>query len=385
MEFAKATTGPPTRDIRCWGAGAGMPFRAIVCMALLSMTVGVCFVFSGVAQAAPPDPHTVGATVLSNIELNGKPGTSFTVSPGEALTVSASWSDENTGCPGCIDFVATGFAGSSAAAGCIEYHHFDEESGTGEVGLGDAPTTPGRYDVVADFEEVFSCGEVWTSARSYLYPTIVEVTVPGSVPHWYVGENPIPSGVEATNDLEGPGKGKEGPVKGKEGPGREKTGPTKQVKTSGSLGLHLSDGTSVTCKVKGEETIENPSGSAGTDKTTKLTLAGCKEASKHTVCAKGEKPRVTAGGLPWASELRGGTPIRDQLIGVELTIECAKHEVSRVFDVLSGSVFPGVGTNVLEFGAGSGELSESLGGAATVTGTDELKAPHKIVITAKTP
>ena len=45
-----------------------------------------------------------------------------------------------------------------------------------------------------------------------------------------------------------------------------------------------------------------------------------------------------------------------------------------------------VGKSVLEFASGSGELRESSGAKATVTGTDDLKGPAKDTkITAESP
>lgn len=128
------------------------------------------------AQAAPPDPNTIGATTLSNIELNGRPGTVITVRPGEEMTMSADWSDSNTGCPGCSDYTAVGFAEQSQA-GCIEEEGRDGIAGAGTVDLGPAPETPGTYDVVAHFEEVFNCGEFWSASDSDLYPVVAEVEV----------------------------------------------------------------------------------------------------------------------------------------------------------------------------------------------------------------
>jgi hypothetical protein len=147
---------------------------AILAVAVASLVLGT----SGVAFAAkaPPNPHKIGATTLSNIALNGKVGTRFTVKEGEELKVSANWSDENSGCPDCVDFVAVAFAGQPQAAGCIENPGGDEGSGSGEVDLGPAPKA-GKYDIVANFEEVFNCSESWNGASSSSYPVLVEVTV----------------------------------------------------------------------------------------------------------------------------------------------------------------------------------------------------------------
>ena len=55
--------------------------------------------------------------------------------------------------------------------------------------------------------------------------------------------------------------------------------------------------------------------------------------------------------------------------------------MKKTFDVLTGSLTPEVGDSVFVFGAGSGELAESLGGKATITGEDKLKGPrkHKVI------
>ena len=138
----------------------------------------------------------------------------------------------------------------------------------------------------------------------------------------------------------------------------------------------------MTCKVKDKETIENPLGGApGVDQTTEFTLTGCK--ASPTVCAKGEKLSVVPGGLPWATELLVGPPIRDHVAGVELKIECTRKSVKKGYDVLTGALTPEVGDSIFEFASGSGELAESLGGKTTITGTDKLKGPKKhTVITA---
>ena len=50
--------------------------------ALLALIAAASLVFAGVAQAAPPDPNTVGATTLSGITLNSVTQTTITVTPG---------------------------------------------------------------------------------------------------------------------------------------------------------------------------------------------------------------------------------------------------------------------------------------------------------------
>jgi hypothetical protein len=158
-------------------------------LGLLAAIVVVGLAFSGAAQAAPPDPVTLGATTLSNIRLNGVPGTQLVVAPGANVTITADWSDNNTGCPSCIDNLPVAFQGFGAQpAGCIENHGGDgfAHSGTGTVSLGAAPLTPGTYNIVGNFEETFFCGQFWTVPNTF--PVIAQVvvscteTVSGTVP-----------------------------------------------------------------------------------------------------------------------------------------------------------------------------------------------------------
>ena len=62
-------------------------------------------------------------------------------------------------------------------------------------------------------------------------------------------------------------------------------GAPQLVTTKGTLTLHLANHTTVTCKAKDKETIENPLGGApGIDHTTELTFTGCR--ASPTVCVK---------------------------------------------------------------------------------------------------
>src|SRR4051812_26526057 len=91
----------------------------------------------GAGQATPSDPVTLGGTTLSNIRLNGVPGTQLVVAPGANVTITANWADHTTGCPDCIDNLPVAFRGFGAQpAGCIENHGFTGQSGTGTVPLG---------------------------------------------------------------------------------------------------------------------------------------------------------------------------------------------------------------------------------------------------------
>jgi hypothetical protein len=154
---------------------------------LLAAIAAACLGFSGVTQAAaPPVPDPVGLTTLSHIELDGVRGTELTVAPGQDVKLKADWKEDigvrpASGCPGCADFVATAFAGNPVA-GCIENEGAFEvpglpSSGSGEVDLGRASKTGGKYNVVAGFELVQFCGQLWKASASTGYQVIAWVTV----------------------------------------------------------------------------------------------------------------------------------------------------------------------------------------------------------------
>lgn len=152
--------------------------RKLIVLAAVTMAMAAFgLAFSAAAQAAPPDPVTLGATTLSNIRLNGVPGTQLVVAPGTNVTITADWVDNNTGCPGCIDNLPVAFQGFGAQpAGCIEEISGLGGSGTGTVALGAVPTTQGTYNIVGNFEETFFCGQFWTVPNAF--PVIAEVVVP---------------------------------------------------------------------------------------------------------------------------------------------------------------------------------------------------------------
>ena len=151
-------------------------------------------------------------------------------------------------------------------------------------------------------------------------------------------------------------------------------GSSESVGTSGKLTLELGDGSHVSCKATDTEAIENPPGAgAGVEEVKSFVLSRCK--ATETICPKRETLEVAAGGLPWKGELLAGPPVRDELSGVELTVECTKGSARAAFDALNGTLTPEVGDSVLQFGAGSGELSESRGAYATISGTDTLEGP----------
>jgi hypothetical protein len=158
------------------------------------------------------------------------------------------------------------------------------------------------------------------------------------------------------------------------------------VAASGKLVIDRANQATVSCTVKGKDTVENPAGGGnGIDRMTDFTLSSCKAAP--AVCARGEKVEVLAAGLPWASELEQGSSISDRIAGVALKLECRKGKARHSVGLLSGALAPEVGDSDLSFTAGSGELEESgASGRATVSATIKLKGPKKDTeITAASP
>lgn len=146
----------------------------------------------------------------------------------------------------------------------------------------------------------------------------------------------------------------------------------------------------ITCGVKDKGTITNPTGGgAGINSITEFENKEC-VAAPTAICAAGEVLTVVAsrGGNPlsatneWPSTLLAGPPIRDEIREIEIKIECN----GVVEDVFTGTLTPKVGSSVLEFETGSGELVDPAGNKGTVSGKDDTKGPAGDVgITAKNP
>ena len=169
---------------RARGHRAGRRRRVIAGGSLFALVAAVAvagLIFSGVTQAAPSDPTTVGADTVSSIALNGTRGTTITVAPGTDVSISANWSDAgNSSCPDCIDYLDVGFPGQATPAGCLENDIIDGgtvQTGSGTVDLGDVPSAPGMYDVVAKYDEEYNCGQLWNLGAGGV--VIAEITVLG--------------------------------------------------------------------------------------------------------------------------------------------------------------------------------------------------------------
>jgi hypothetical protein len=144
------------------------------------------------------------------------------------------------------------------------------------------------------------------------------------------------------------------------------------VATSGKLTMTLSKQpgrtfvSTVTCKVKDEETIQNgPNG--GSDEITAMTFAGCK--SKPSPCPAGAKLEVLAYELPWRSALLAGPPITDGF-ATQLELRCGGNPLTFVEDLLT----PEVGKSTLTFSRSSGSLAGPLY-TMEIAGTDKLEGP----------
>jgi hypothetical protein len=157
-----------------------------------------------------------------------------------------------------------------------------------------------------------------------------------------------------------------------------KEGQRETVSTSGALAFTIPNSGSlrtIKCKVADVEEIENPvGGGAGTDEVTSFSLTGC-TGGKIIPCTTSAITATTVG-FPWTTELLGPAPtIRDRIIGMQIEFTCSVG--GAYIGLYEGELAPKVGTSVLTFGAGSGQLEEppGTGNTATVNGSDKLKGP----------
>ncbi|HTY97271.1 MAG TPA: hypothetical protein VMB91_09545 [Solirubrobacteraceae bacterium] len=165
-----------------------------------------------------------------------------------------------------------------------------------------------------------------------------------------------------------------------------------RVSTSGSMTLHLGGGQSVTCSTKGKGDVWNQTGGGvglgeldgpSKEKGPPATeFKGCH--ATGPVCAAKEKVGVEPQSF-WNTQLLAGTPIRDEILNVELDVLCVKNKVPTPVIALTGTLAPEVGVNTLVFGPGSGELEESPSGHATLTGTMKIKGKGAHDLSASAP
>ena len=140
-----------------------------IVVVILGLLASIVATSSVALAAAPPSPIVAGFDTISNVSINGVPGTQLTVAPGADVSLTASWSDYHpTYCPGCIDFLAVAFQGSAQPAGCLENYGYTGASGTNTVDLGPAPTTPGTYNVIAEYLLVYYCSQNWSPSGIFV-------------------------------------------------------------------------------------------------------------------------------------------------------------------------------------------------------------------------
>lgn len=142
----------------------------------------------------------------------------------------------------------------------------------------------------------------------------------------------------------------------------------KTVKTEAGLTIGPIPGTTITvsCKVKDVDILENPaSGGAGVDlmRAFKVTSCGPNPCPVNSAGVQGAL-KVNALKLPWTTKLIEVPPIADEISGITLEFTCKK--TGPLF-TLSGTLFPWVNPNTLEFTLATGTLS-----GVPVVGFDNL-------------
>ncbi len=164
------------------------------------------------------------------------------------------------------------------------------------------------------------------------------------------------------------------------------------VKSTGNLKFHfeklpvLSGGGAFTveCASASEGTVA----SAGGGERTKITQSGCEvTSSTNSICKAGVKPTVAADDLPWRTTLvtsEGAT--RDQLSEDGKGAPKFGMECDGLFPAVSG--FTSMSTKIVSggvneaFDSHSGSIESTIGGTATLEGTQLVKNPSSGILTA---
>ena len=143
------------------------------------------------------------------------------------------------------------------------------------------------------------------------------------------------------------------------------------VSTKGVLAVSIQSVGVVKCKVTDTEEIWNPgSGKPGEDSFTAFGPAPCKGT---TALCTSHTYTLVPEGLPWASVLVAGTPVRDEF-SPKFGLECN----SVVVDKLHGTLTPEVALNLLNFSLTSGTLTDSGGNSVDVIGKDKITGSGKV-------
>jgi hypothetical protein len=124
------------------------------------------------------------------------------------------------------------------------------------------------------------------------------------------------------------------------------------------------------CKIEDREIIENPiGGGPGIDTMTAFVISGC---TGKAACSTGALIAFQATGLPWATELLAGPPIRDEIKGVEIQEQCS----GLVLSTYTGTLTPEIkGFGGLKFGPGSGTLEDAFKNKLNLAGVDKMTGP----------
>jgi hypothetical protein len=137
-----------------------------------------------------------------------------------------------------------------------------------------------------------------------------------------------------------------------------------QVVTFGKLKLTAASGLVVECKVIDAGNIWNLA-AGGLDEITAFTNYECK-ATPAEACLE---PEIVAKGFPWATELITGTPPKDKISGIKISVFCKKILAREFEGTLEPTLTNPTETNplVATFTATTGEL----------TGTEKAKVEGK--------
>ena len=322
-----------------------------------------------VAVGKPAPAPTQISTSLSG---GGQSGGTVTVKEGTAVTDRATLSGENASkATGKVSY--TVYSDKECSTAVAEVEAGEVEVAGGKVPASNPVTlSPGTYYWQASYGGDEANEKSSSTCGSEVETVEAPPTSEEPQPHWYSNGKLIPEG------------------------------EVEPVPTSGELTLQVPGSKlSVTCKVKDKGTIVNPpGGGAGTDENTEIVFSSCSgkaspcssgktswccKKKSSSPCEKGSKIEISspAGTLRTHLVATHGQPIRDVIEGVVLEVKCSN---GTVLDTYKGTLMPSVGSSVLQFGAGSGELEEALGGKATVSGSDKLKGPKgDEKITAKLP
>ncbi|HEX3462203.1 MAG TPA: IPT/TIG domain-containing protein, partial [Acidimicrobiales bacterium] len=149
--------------------------RSAIPLAATALIVGLLVGMAGVASAVPPSTTvSTGSATISGVNVNATGNNYALVSSAAHVTVAGNYLVNDSGCPGCLDQIQIGWAGSTVPLACI-YNGGSTGSGPFSVDLGPAPG-PKVSEVIVNFAQASGCslGSWWNSNAG---PAIAEVAV----------------------------------------------------------------------------------------------------------------------------------------------------------------------------------------------------------------